>query len=77
MVEVADGSFDLLGRWKENKSCYPVLSRMARSVLAAPATVCNINENITSYLRRVGGVDPQLVEAVICSKDWILSNNRR
>jgi hAT family C-terminal dimerisation region/Domain of unknown function (DUF4413) len=77
MVDIEDACFDLLGWWKENRSYYPVLSRMARDVLAIPACIYSIEEDLKLDLSVLQGASPELVEAVVCSKDWILSDVQR
>lgn len=69
-----DTNFDLLGWWKENRSRYPVLSRMARDLLAVPACAYSVKESLRIDLSALYGVSPQFAEAVICSKNWILSD---
>lgn len=78
MVDRHDASFNLLGWWKQNRLQYPVLSRMARDVLAIPTCVYSMKGKISSDLRAAPeGVSSQLVEAMICSKDWIISDLQR
>ncbi|KAJ4755038.1 Zinc finger BED domain-containing protein RICESLEEPER 4 [Rhynchospora pubera] len=66
-----DENFDVLGWWKQKQSRFPSLSRMARDILAVPVCSCSAKGTIKSGLD-AHQVDPQLLEAVICSKDWIL-----
>jgi hAT family C-terminal dimerisation region len=75
--DIEDAHFDLLGWWKENGSRYPVLSRMARDVLAIPVCIYSVEEDLKLDLSVLQGASPELVEAVICSKDWILSDVQR
>ncbi|XP_078167983.1 zinc finger BED domain-containing protein RICESLEEPER 1-like isoform X2 [Carex rostrata] len=76
LVDLDDASFNLLGWWKHNRLRYPVLSKMARDVLAVPTCVYSIKGNMISGLRAFEGASPQLVEAVICSKDWIITTDK-
>jgi hAT family C-terminal dimerisation region/BED zinc finger/Domain of unknown function (DUF4413) len=75
--DTGDTPFDLLGWWKENSLRYPALSRLAHNVLAMPTCVYNVEENLKLDLRVLEGASSELVEAAICSKDWILSDVQR
>ncbi|XP_078170320.1 zinc finger BED domain-containing protein RICESLEEPER 1-like [Carex rostrata] len=66
VVDVTDADFNLLGWWKQNRSRYPVLARIARDILAVP----NLRSNISAEKE----ANPRLVEAVMCSKAWIISD---
>ncbi|KAJ3702281.1 hypothetical protein LUZ61_005986 [Rhynchospora tenuis] len=73
-VDLEDANFDLLCWWKQNRLRYPVVSRIARDVLAVPACVYSVKRSILSSDPSVlKVVRNELAEAVICSKDWILS----
>ncbi|KAJ3709070.1 hypothetical protein LUZ61_012775 [Rhynchospora tenuis] len=79
VIEMGGEDFDLLGWWKQNQSRFPVLSRMARDILAVPATVRDVLDSIkTDYEDlEVVQVERRLLEAVICSKDWIIDRQQR
>jgi len=67
--------FDILNWWKTQGVRYPILVRMARDVLAIPATTV-ASESAFSLGERIGHkyrsrLDPQVVEALVCTKDWI------
>jgi Domain of unknown function (DUF4413)/hAT family C-terminal dimerisation region/BED zinc finger len=69
VVDVGDAEFDLLGWWKQNKLRYPVLSKIARDILVIPTFHSNIDAEQE--------INPRLVEAVMCSKAWIISGAQR
>ncbi|CAL5046611.1 unnamed protein product [Urochloa decumbens] len=67
--------FDILSWWKTHGVNYPILARIARDVLAIPASTV-ASESAFSASGRVvhkyrSRLDPQIVEALICTKDWI------
>lgn len=67
--------FDILNWWMVNKTKYPVISRMARDVLAIPATsvaseaAFSTGERIISDYR--SRLSSSTVEALICLQDWM------
>jgi hypothetical protein len=68
-------TLDILSRWKSNSMEYATLSRIARDVLAVPAS--NVASESTSSIGRrtisdfQSSLAPQNVEALICMQDWI------
>jgi hypothetical protein len=68
-------TFDILSWWKSNSMEYPTLSRIARDVLAVPASnvasesAFSMGRRTISDFRR--SLTPQNVEALICLQDWI------
>lgn len=67
--------FDILSWWKTHGSQYPILTMVARDVLAIPASTV-ASESAFSAAGRVvdkyrSRLDPEVVEALICTKDWI------
>ncbi|WVZ51693.1 hypothetical protein U9M48_002808 [Paspalum notatum var. saurae] len=65
--------FDVLSWWKSNQVKFPVLSRLARDVLAVQ--VSTVASNLLSAL--VGAfLDPEAVEALVCTKDWLLASSK-
>lgn len=67
--------FDILNWWKVNSTKYPVLSCIAKDVLAIPVSTV-----ASEYAFSVGGrvldsfrssLNPKVVEALICGQDWI------
>jgi Domain of unknown function (DUF4413)/hAT family C-terminal dimerisation region/BED zinc finger len=69
VVDVGDVEFDLLGWWKQNKLRYPILSKIARDILVIPTFHSDIDAEHE--------VNPRLVEAMMCSKAWIISGAQR
>lgn len=71
-------SFDILKWWKENTSMYPTLSRLACDILAIPGSAVSAesafdeNDEWASLFNRK--LSPELVEALICTQDWIKSS---
>lgn len=73
--------FDILGWWKANSPKLPVLSKIARDILAIPATTVAsesafsvggrvIDENRASLL-------PDVIEALITTGDWLALKKKR
>ncbi|CAN0905773.1 Zinc finger BED domain-containing protein RICESLEEPER 2 [Linum grandiflorum] len=67
--------FDVLGWWKGNEVKYPVLSAMAKDILAIPISTV-ASESCFSTGGRVlddfrSSLTPQIVEALICVEDWL------
>lgn len=72
--------FDILSWWKANQVTYPVLSRLARDVLAVQvstvASECAFSSSgrvVSKYRSRL---EPETVEALVCTKDWNLASNK-
>ena len=71
----ADEEFDVLGWWKFNSVRFPVLSELARDVLAMPISTV-ASESAFSTGGRIlndfrSSLTPRIVEALLCSQDWI------
>lgn len=67
--------FDILSWWKTHQDVYPVLSLLARDVLAIQVSTV-ASESAFSAGGRVidpfrSRLDPHVVEALICTKDWV------
>jgi hypothetical protein len=70
--------FDILKWWKENASIYPTLARLARDILAIPASTVSAESAFDETDARTSlfnqKLTPELVEALICTQDWIKSS---
>nr|QBG82645.1 zinc finger BED domain-containing protein RICESLEEPER-2-like [Papaver somniferum] len=67
-------NFDILGWWKANEKRYPVLSCIARDVLAVPVSTV-ASESAFSLGKRVlsdyrSSLTPQMLECCVILKDW-------
>ncbi|XP_055960935.1 zinc finger BED domain-containing protein RICESLEEPER 2-like [Mercurialis annua] len=74
-VVANDLKFDILKWWKFNSERFPVLSRMARDILAVPVSTV-ASESAFSTGGRVlddfrSCLTPKIVEALICTQDWL------
>ncbi|XP_060957925.1 zinc finger BED domain-containing protein RICESLEEPER 2-like [Cannabis sativa] len=70
--------FDILGWWKGKTKKYPILSEIARDVLASPVSTV-ASESAFSTSGRIldnfrSSLTPKMVEACICSKNWFISS---
>ena len=66
---------DILQWWKINSSKYPVLSKMARDILAIPASTVRSESAFSTRGRIVSDYRSRLtcstVEVLICLQDWL------
>lgn len=67
--------FNILGWWKVNSSKYPVLSIMARDVLAVQISSV-ASESCFSTSGRIldlfrSSLSPRMVEALVCAQNWL------
>jgi len=76
-IEVGKSDFDVLLWWKVNSPRFPLLSEMARDVLAIPvssvASECAFSTggHILDSFR--SSLTPKLVQALVCLQDWLRS----
>ncbi|KAJ9568123.1 hypothetical protein OSB04_004089 [Centaurea solstitialis] len=75
IVDDMGNDFDLLLWWKVNSARFPVLSKLARDVLAVPISTV-ASESTFSTSGRVldnfrSSLTPKIVEALICTQDWL------
>jgi hypothetical protein len=76
-VETPSQSFDILMWWNVNLAKYPVLSRIARDVLAIPLTTVASEFAFSTGGRVIdcfrSSLAPKIVEALICTQNWLRS----
>ncbi|XP_031095252.1 zinc finger BED domain-containing protein RICESLEEPER 2-like [Ipomoea triloba] len=70
-----ENSFDILRWWKVNSARFPILSKLARDVLAIPISTV-ASESAFSTSGRVldcfrSSLTPKIVEALVCTQDWL------
>ncbi|KAL2237285.1 UNVERIFIED_CONTAM: Zinc finger BED domain-containing protein RICESLEEPER 2, partial [Sesamum indicum] len=75
-VEEYREKFDILKWWKVNTQRFPILSKMARDILAVPvSTVCFRCQHlalVVMFLMHLGApLSPKIVQAIIYAQDWI------
>ncbi|KAG6514795.1 hypothetical protein ZIOFF_025168 [Zingiber officinale] len=75
IVEEYCDTFDILGWWKQNCHRFPILSQIARDVLAIPISTV-ASESAFSTSGRVldcfrSSLTPKVVESLICTQDWL------
>ncbi|CAN1775149.1 Putative AC transposase [Linum perenne] len=70
--------FDILGWWKTKNVKYPVLTDIARDILAFPISIVPSDGTFSSCCRVLdlfrSSLSPKIVEAVICCEDWMKSS---
>lgn len=80
IVEDENPDFDILNWWKINTSRFPILSQLARDVLAVPISTV-ASESAFSTSGRVldafrSSLTPRIVEALVCAQDWMRLPNQ-
>ncbi|KAL0303301.1 UNVERIFIED_CONTAM: putative AC transposase [Sesamum radiatum] len=78
--EKSSKDFDVLKWWKSSSSKYPILSKIAKDVLAIPVSTI-ASESAFSTSGRVidafrSSLSPKMVEALICTQDWLRASPR-
>ncbi|XP_038978584.1 zinc finger BED domain-containing protein RICESLEEPER 2-like [Phoenix dactylifera] len=73
--DLENKEFDILTWWKSNAAVYPILSRMARDVLAIPVSTVSSESAFSNGGRVVdqyrSSLSPFTVEALVCTQDWL------
>ncbi|XP_077240262.1 uncharacterized protein LOC143881158 [Tasmannia lanceolata] len=77
--EDTNEDFDILEWWKLHSPRFPILSQMARNVLAFPISTV-ASESAFSTGGRVlnsfrSSLTPKIAEALICAQDWLRSSS--
>ncbi|CAD6205323.1 unnamed protein product [Miscanthus lutarioriparius] len=75
------GEFDILAWWKNKREEYPILSQIVRDVMAVQVSTV-ASESAFSAAGRVvdpyrSRLDPEMVQALICTKDWVAAANAK
>ncbi|XP_031120336.1 zinc finger BED domain-containing protein RICESLEEPER 2-like [Ipomoea triloba] len=78
-TQIGGGEFDILRWWKENAHRFPILSCMARDILAVPVSTVasestfNIGGRVLDTYR--SSLTPKIVQALVCTQDWLREEN--
>ncbi|XP_050258832.1 zinc finger BED domain-containing protein RICESLEEPER 2-like [Quercus robur] len=69
-----EGEFDILGWWHTNSTKFPTLLRMACDILTIPLT--SISDSAFSIETMTinptfNGLDPDIIEALVCGENWL------
>ncbi|OMO93424.1 Peptidase C48, SUMO/Sentrin/Ubl1 [Corchorus olitorius] len=73
-----DEDFKVLDWWQQHASEYPILGRIARDYLTMPLSVILRYSSPAVYEKAImenpilRGLDPLTIEAIICTKDWLV-----
>ncbi|KAG8388283.1 hypothetical protein BUALT_Bualt02G0109500 [Buddleja alternifolia] len=77
--EKSSKDFDILNWWKKNTLKYPVLSKVARDVLAIPVSTIASKSAFSTSGRVIdpfrSSLSPKMVEALICAQNWLKSTH--
>lgn len=72
--------FDILSWWKANQVTYPVLSKLARDIFGVQVSTIALEFAFSAGGRVISqhrsSLDPEVVEALICIKDWNIASKR-
>jgi len=73
--------FDILEYWKVNSNKYPILSLLAKDVLAVPASTVPSESAFSTGGRIIDllrcSLSTDTVEALICSQSWLRTSQRK
>ena len=72
---IVNTEFDILQYWKMSSATYPILARMARDILAIPASSVASESAFSSGERIINDyrsrLSSEIVEALVCLQDWL------
>ncbi|KAL3374829.1 hypothetical protein AABB24_006359 [Solanum stoloniferum] len=78
--DIDESDFDLLAWWKGNTKKFPLLSRMARDVLAVPVSTIPLDkvfkQDEVQIWEKENLLGDESVERIECLKDWIRAERR-
>ncbi|KAL6547601.1 hypothetical protein OROHE_009306 [Orobanche hederae] len=78
---VEEDDLDALDWWRLNGHRYPIISRMARDILAIPLSTVASESAFSAGGRTFdqfrSSLNPLTVQALICTQDWIRARNRK
>jgi len=70
-----DDDFDILNWWMSNATKYPILSVMARDILAMPGSAVQCEAALSSegpvINKQWSKLNINAIEALVCIRDWI------
>ena len=70
-----DERFEILNWWRTNANKYPVLSAMARDILAIPLSTVPSESGFSTGGRILAdnrsSMTPKTLECLVCYKDWL------
>ncbi|CAH9083978.1 unnamed protein product [Cuscuta europaea] len=79
-TQIVGDDFDVLKWWKENERTFPILSKMAKQVLAMPISTVAVEQEfsaagniLTDYRTRLS---PSSLETLVCFHDWLKAQRR-
>ncbi|KAL4378159.1 hypothetical protein GQ457_02G042620 [Hibiscus cannabinus] len=77
--KVSGKTFDILDWWRKHAARLPIVSRMAKDVLAMPISIV-ASESAFSTGGRVldsfmSSLSPRTIEALICAQDWLRTSH--
>ena len=75
--ESDEQNFDILRWWKLNAPRFPILSHMARDVLAVPVSTVASESTFSTGGRILdafsSSLTPRIAQSLICTEDWLRS----
>jgi hypothetical protein len=74
-IDCDDQKFDLLGWWKVNSLCFPIIAILAQKILITPMTSIALESAFSTGGRILSDsrtqLTPTTLEALVCRQDWI------